>query len=133
MKKYKPSYFHRADAVATFLRSNGVAIYILGIGPQSPVDPKIDPYENITNDFNRKNGYLTSLANDLTQAEQTLKDPNGNYIGLNYSGVKTWASRNEDEKKGIERDGMYIGGYSSTGVGQMFERVAKKIQLRFVK
>lgn len=130
---YKESFFHRTESIAAYLRRSGFSIYALGVGPESGVDPRSDIYENKTNDFNRKNGFLTTIANDLAMGQQIMMNPDGSFPAFPFTGFTGWEDRFNDNKKGYDRDGMYLGGTTTQNVSDMFRRVARKIQLRFVK
>jgi hypothetical protein len=133
LSNYKQSFFHRAIAVADYLRKHGVIFYTIGFGPLSSADPKTDVYEGINDDFHRKDGFLILLADDTDRAQNELHPASGAYPAFSYNGFDTWENRIHDTQDGRTWNGMSVSGESGDGISALFLKVAHQIQLRFLK
>ncbi|MFN8392268.1 MAG: VWA domain-containing protein [Bdellovibrionota bacterium] len=135
VQNFKKTFFHRAIEVSNFMQKHGVLFYSIGIGPQTAVGPLTDIYEGINDDFHRKDGFITLLSNDIQTAQNTMKPQTGNYPAFGYNGFNTWENRMVEDSPsgGYDKDGMYLAGYSTTGIESLFSRIAHKIQLRFLQ
>ena len=132
--QYKQLFYHRGVSIADYLRRNNFLLYAIGLGTQAPVEAKTDIYEDYKDDFVRKNGFLISLTNhtDLAQGELYNQDT-GEYSAFPYPEFQSWEDRVNDKRGGKTRDGYYLESSDPARIGDMFNEVARRIQMRIVQ
>lgn len=143
-KRWREMYYHCPIQVADYIRDQHGKFYLIGLGEPLHASQCVaanateksvcsDPYENIHENFNRKDVFLARLALDhdlkktysdntgATASEETVEF---SYTG--YSDYATWAS------KGSDKNGEYLPTNKTDTIKELFRRIARKVLLKLI-
>ena len=115
---YREEFYNAGLLMTDFTKKQGGAWFVVGLGAASPRAE--DPYQGAAFSFNRKDYWLTRVAND--PCGMILNDPG--FPGfMNY----------QEMKEAGWREGMYLPTPDAEELRALFERIARKIKLSLVR
>ncbi len=122
--RYREEYFNYALKIADFARTQGGAWYAIGLGDAAPMTltptGSIDPYQNADQDFDRKDIFLTRLANDSCGLIRA--DPK-------FPGFADYNQLAADGR----HEGLYLSTPASEELRSMFGTIARRIKMQLIE
>lgn len=145
---YRQQFYHCAIEASDRIRASRGQVFSIGVGPQAFAASN-DPYQNVFDDYSRKEHFLRRIALDPFTAEgpefdavsglrrriqvNDQNDPRfGETIESGYVGYRTFEELAQDRQV-RERDGAYYGTENTEELRFLFARVAKQILLRLTR
>ncbi len=142
---WREQYFNCAIELADFIRTQRGVLYVVGLGyPPYEVSPsivtnanaiKVDPYQNINDDFYRKDIFLSRLALDPVQ-KSVVDSAYSSRFGVaqapefQYDSYTTLAAASPGAAKS---KGIYLPAYDAADIRLVFIEIARKLLLKLVE
>lgn len=148
-ERWREQYYNCAIHMTDSMRENQATVYTIGIGPPaaSSLDPfsttqppGLDPYQNVDDAFRRKDFFLARLANDRTRAvlypetQGQQRYPDFTYTVTDENGNIRPAKTYDDWSATADaREGVYLSTTNDALLSQLFEKIARRIQLGLIQ
>ncbi len=133
---WRKQYYHCAVEYSDFLRRQRGLVYVVGLGPEAAktVAQSIaagDPYQNIDDNFGRKDIFLSRLANHFDYAiTQSQLAYGGSHPQFSFTNSTTYDGWNN---LSVRRQGSYASTPSDLELENIFTRIAAQILLRLMR
>ncbi len=122
LESWREQYYNCAIQLADFIRAQRGIFYLVGLGdPLSPPPPADDPYEDIEDNFHRKDIFLNRLAYDPISRNMSAPE-------FSYDGYMTYA----DIAARKDPEGLYLPTHNAADIRIMFVEIARKLLLKMV-
>ena len=122
--RWREQYYNCAIELADFIRQQRGVFYVIGLGEPSGTTSLTDPYEDIDDNFSRKDFFLSRLALDKYRLS------NISYPNFPYDGYQSPTYPKDNPK---DKSGLYIPLVDAKDVRYMFTDVARKLLLKKVE
>ena len=127
LKNWREQYYNCAVELSDLIREDDGRVYIVGLGAHSSAaaaDPASDPYEDINDNWGRKDVLGARMALDLKQRNPRYKE-------FDYAGYKTYEQATATGA--AERQGAYFPTHNSEDIKLIFTKIAREVLLKLVK
>ncbi len=133
-RDWRKQYYHCAIEMGDFIRSSGNGtIYGIGLGDVKAGVAATDPYQDIEDDTNRKDIFLSRVMMDVEESgKYQVADANGNLhrLDFDYLEYKDFSEASQDGKR---REGVYLPTSDPTQLRLLFQHIARRILLKVVE
>ena len=145
--RWREQYYNCAIHISDSIRENNGRVYSIGLGQaaaksidqysdQQP--PPFDPYQNVDDPFSRKDFFLARVANDRIRAitgpdkAGTDRYPDFHYQVKDGDEIFTTKTYEDWASDSDSREGVYLSTPNDNFLGQLFEKIARKIQMSLI-
>ena len=127
LRNWREQYYNCAVELSDLIREHEGTIYAVGLGAHSTAaaaNPASDAYENINDNWGRKDVLGTRMALDLNRRNRANRE-------FTYTGYKSYDSL--VAAGGTQRQGSYYPTHDSNDIKLIFTKVARNVLLKLVK
>jgi Flp pilus assembly protein TadG len=130
---WREQYYNCAIALADHVRSIHGTFYVVGLGPDDPTVSQADPYQNINDNFYRKDVLLSRIGLDY-KAIEAQKDPTDPTKPLEFNNLGSSYPKFADLKSDTStRRGLYYPTSDANKLKPLFNTIARKLLLKMTQ
>ena len=145
--RWREQYYNCVLEVSDHIRGDNGTVYTIGLGqaagrvldPHDPNNPPgLDPYQNVDDTFSRKDFFLARVANDRVRAVTApIHRSEEPYPDFTYSvrdGQETNPAKTYNDwfTSTSSKEGAYYSSPDDSALGALFEKIARKIEMRLI-
>ena len=127
LHKWREQYYNCAIELSDLVRRSKGTIHMFGLGASSSTlasNPIQDPYQNINDNWGRKDVFLTRVALDF-------KRHNSSYKEFSYDGYRNYETLRSSEES--VRAGTYYPTHNSADMKLLFTKLGRELLLKLVR